>query len=154
MPRPEGRGTKEAIVTQERSQWSGMSGASMEQPQDDQDMPQKVQVKASDYASKAQEKASEYGNKLQGQADAGIDRAAEGLEQAAEQMRTRIDGQGGIEAQVGTKLADGLERSAGYLREHEADEIWHDVEQFVKDHPLQAAATAAFAGFVVARIMK
>jgi len=117
-------------------------------------MQEKAQEMASNMTTQVQEKASEYSGKLQDQADAGIDKAAQGLEQAAEQMRSRMDDKGGVQAQVGTKVADSLEKTAGYLRDHEAEQIWQDVEQFVKDHPLQAAATAAFAGFVVARMMK
>ncbi len=131
-------------MTQQPSQpWMSSSSTETGNESQDQGVTQKVQ-----------DKASEYSGKLQDQADAGIDRAAQGLEQAAEQMRSRVEGQGGIQGQVGTKMADSLEKTAGYLREHEADEIWHDVEQYVKDHPLQAAASAAVAGFLFARILK
>lgn len=101
-----------------------------------------------------QDRASEAGSKLHEQADMGIDKAAGGLESAAEQMRDRFADQDGVPAQVGGKMADGLERTAGYLREHDADQIWEDVEAFVKDHPLQSAAGAAIAGFVIARVLR
>lgn len=154
-------------MTQDRSSWSGgsqglgsdMHGSeyptgSMSESEREDGMQQKAADMASTMTTQVQDKASEYSGKLQDQADAGIDKAAQGLEQAAEQMRSRMEDKGGVQAQVGTKVADSLEKTAGYLRDHEADQIWQDVEQFVKDHPLQAAATAAFAGFVVARIMK
>ena len=103
---------------------------------------------------KIQDKASEFGNRVQDQAETRKDKAAEGLEQAAEQMRNRVERQGGMQGEVGAKVADSLERSASYLREHEVDQIWDDLEEFVKDHPIQAAVGAAFAGFVVARILR
>jgi len=109
--------------------------------------------KASDLKAAAAGKASEYGSKLTETADTGIDKAAEGLEKAAVQLRSHSE-DGGVQGQVGTRVADGLDKTSQYLRDHEAQEIWSDVEQFVKDHPLQAAAGAALAGYVVAKLMK
>jgi ElaB/YqjD/DUF883 family membrane-anchored ribosome-binding protein len=103
---------------------------------------------------RAQEMASNAGQKAQDTADAGISRAAGGLEKAADQMRERVQGDDGTTAQIGTKVADSLERTAGYLREHDSDQIWEDVEAFVKEHPMQAAAGAALAGFVAARMLR
>lgn len=102
---------------------------------------------------RAQEMASNAGQKAQDTADAGISRAASGLEKAADQMRDRMPGDGPA-AQMGTKVADSLERTAGYLREHDSDQLWEDVETFVKEHPIQAAAGAAVAGFIVARMLR
>lgn len=113
-----------------------------------------MQDQASELKDKAGEKASEYGAKLQETADAGIDRAADGLEKAAGQLRTRAEDGGGVQEKVGVRVADGLDKTSQYLREHEAQEIWTDVEQFVKDHPMQAAVGAAVAGYVVAKMMK
>ncbi len=109
--------------------------------------------KASEFKEAATGKAAEYGSKLTETADSGIDKAAEGLEKAAVQLRSHSE-DGGVQGQVGTRVADGLDKTSQYLRDHEAQEIWSDVEQFVKDHPLQAAAGAAVAGYVVAKLMK
>lgn len=98
-------------------------------------------------------KVSGYADTLRDQAESGKDRAASGLEKAATEMRGRLD-DGGVQAQVGTRLADGMESTAGYLRDHEAAEIWSDLESFVKEHPVQAAVTAAVAGFLVARLVR
>ena len=113
-----------------------------------------MQDQASELKDKAGEKASEYGAKLQETADAGIDRAADGLEKAAGQLRTRAEDGGGVQEKVGVRVADGLDKTSQYLRDHEAQEIWTDVEQFVKEHPMQAAVGAAVAGYVVAKMMK
>jgi len=103
---------------------------------------------------KAQETADEIGNKVQDRADAGVDRAAEGLQQAAEGMRARMEDQEGMQAQVGTKVAEGLERTAGYLKEHDSSEMWGDLESFVKEHPMQACAGALVAGFFMGRVLR
>jgi ElaB/YqjD/DUF883 family membrane-anchored ribosome-binding protein len=138
---------------------SGMGGdgsamTADERMQSESNFADRLSDKAGDATSKLQEQASNAGSKMQEQADMGIDKAAGGLEKAAEQMRGRFEDQDGVQAQVGTKVADSLEKTAGYLRDHEADQIWQDVEQFVKDHPLQAAAGAAVAGFVIARVLR
>ena len=117
------------------------------------DLKDQTREKASDLKDAVSDKASEYGSKLAGTADSGIDKAADGLEKAAVQLRSRSE-DGGVQGQVGTRVADGLDKTSQYLRDHEAQEIWSDVEQFVKDHPLQAAAGAAVAGYVVAKLMK
>lgn len=108
---------------------------------------------AGDVATKTQEKAQEMGSKMQEQADAGLDKAASGLQKAAEQMRER-GGSEGLQGQVATKAADTMEKTAGYLRDHDTDEIWQDVESFVKEHPMQAAAGALVAGFVLGRLLR
>lgn len=137
-------------MTQDRESYpSGLGSSSLNESQ-----PESISDRASEMSSTVQDQASEYGQKIQEQADTGIDKAASGLQKAADQMRSRMNQQGGTQGQVGTKVADGLEKSATYLRDHEANEIWDDVEQWVKDHPIQSAAGAAVAGFVIARILR
>ena len=136
--------------------------ATQDQPADDasavldaaSDKASGFQEKATEKASELQEKASEVGTKLHESAEAGIDRAADGLEKAAVQLRSRAEDGGGVQEKVGVRVADGLDKTSQYLRDHEAQEIWTDVEQFVKDHPMQAAVGALVAGYVVAKVMK
>jgi len=101
---------------------------------------------------KMNERMSQMGDKVTEQADMQKDRAAEGLEKTAGKMREQMGG--GPAGQVGEKMAGSLEKTAGYLREHQTEEMWQDLEQFVKEHPIQAAVTAAVAGFVVARVLR
>lgn len=110
--------------------------------------------KAHQLQDMASEKATEVGAKLQDTADMGVNRAAEGLDQASVQLRERATEMGGVQEKLGVRMADGLDKTSGYLREHEANEIWTDVEKFVREHPMQAAVTAAVAGYVVAKVLK
>lgn len=110
--------------------------------------------KGSQVKEMAVEKTSEITGKLHDSADAGVNRAADGLEQAAVQLRERAEDGGGIQEKVGVRVADGLDKTSVYLREHEAQEIWTDVEKFVKEHPMQAAVGAAVAGYIVAKVLK
>lgn len=114
----------------------------------------RAQEKAGEFGEMAQEKAGEVASMAQERADVGIDRAAEGLQQAADTMRERAGDHDGMQAQVGTKLADGLEKTAAYLKEHDSAELWDEVEAFVKEHPMQAAAGALVAGFLFGRILR
>jgi ElaB/YqjD/DUF883 family membrane-anchored ribosome-binding protein len=117
-------------------------------------MQQKAMEKAQEMQGIAAEKAGEVGSKLHDTADMGVNRAAEGLDQASMQLRERASEMGGVQEKLGLRVADSLDKTSGYLREHEAQEIWTDVEKFVREHPMQAAVTAAVAGYVVAKVMK
>lgn len=113
-----------------------------------------VQEQAGQVAEKAQEQAGAMKDKAMEQAEVGKQKAASGLHSAAEQMRSRSGDGEGTKGQVMTKAADTMERSATYLEEHEPREIWEDFEQYVKDHPMQAAAGALFAGFLAGRMLR
>ena len=103
---------------------------------------------------KMKDKAPEVMQKAQDKADAGIDTAAGGMESAADKIRERTQGKEGMPAEAGAKVADTMERTAGYLREHDSSEILDDVERFVREHPVQAVAGALVGGFVISRILK
>ena len=47
-----------------------------------------------------------------------------------------------------------MDKTATYLKEHDSQELMHDFEDYVKAHPLQAAAGALVAGFVLAKIVR
>jgi ElaB/YqjD/DUF883 family membrane-anchored ribosome-binding protein len=102
---------------------------------------------------KMKDKAPEVMQKAQ-KADAGIDTAAGSMESAADKIRERTQGKEGMPAEAGAKVADTMERTAGYLREHDSSEILDDVERFVREHPVQAVAGALVGGFVISRILK
>jgi ElaB/YqjD/DUF883 family membrane-anchored ribosome-binding protein len=103
---------------------------------------------------KAEEMGQQARERAQHTAEQGKDATASGLDTAAEQIRERVGQGDGTAAQAGTKVADNLERTAGYLREHETGEMWQDLERYVRDHPVQAAAGALVAGFFVGRMLR
>lgn len=122
--------------------------------QDQDEQGSSMMEKAHDIQEAATEKAGEVGTKLHETADAGVNRAAEGLDQASSQLRDRATEMGGVQEKLGLRVADGLDKTSGYLRDHEAQEIWTDVEKFVREHPVQAAVSAAVAGYLVAKVLK
>lgn len=121
-------------------------------------------ARAQDYAERGREQAQEYGERgremasemtSRGQEAAGqaADGAASGMERAATALRERADGDG-TQGKVAAGAADRMEQAAGYLREGDAQQMWEDIERFVQEHPLQAAAAAVGAGFIVGRILR
>jgi len=109
--------------------------------------PTSIVEKAKDQIEPGVDKAKE-------QVDAGLDKAAEGLESTAERIKSMTGEGEGMPAQAGVKLAEGMEGAATYLKEHSSDEIFKDLEVFVKEHPTQALVGAIFAGFMVGRMMR
>ena len=100
------------------------------------------------------EMRSQAGEKIVAGADAGKERAASGLSVAAERMRERADSHEGMQADVAAKAADAMDKTASYLKEHDSQELWSEVEAFVKEHPMQAAAGALFAGYMLGKIIR
>ncbi len=105
-------------------------------------------------AAKLQGKASEVGGMIADQADASLGKAAEGLGMASEQIRQRAQEQGGIQAQLGGRVADGLDKTSDYLETRDTAQVIDDVEAYVKAHPMAAVAGAVVGGFVLSRILR
>lgn len=101
--------------------------------------------------------ASKVGGKAQGVAakgqDIGMDKAGEGLESVAHRMRDRASGEG-VKSAATTKAADGIEKTAEYLKEHDASEFWGDVAALVRSHPLKALFAALIAGYFIGKAMR
>lgn len=87
-------------------------------------------------------------------ADRGVDIAAERVDSAATRIRDIASDRGGVAADAGVKVADGMERTAGYLRDHDAEEMVSGFRSFVKEHPMQALAGALVGGYLIGKIMR
>jgi ElaB/YqjD/DUF883 family membrane-anchored ribosome-binding protein len=109
--------------------------------------------RAQEFAAEARDHAESAGQEVQERTDAGIDRAAQGMESAADTLREKAAGKEGLTAEAGTKLADGMERTAGYLKEHDTAAILDDMETYVREHPMQALAGAVVGGFLIGRLL-
>ena len=87
-------------------------------------------------------------------ADAGVGKAADGFGAAAEKMRDRADQDDGLRSTLETKAADAMEKTAGYLKDRDSNELVKDLEEFVKAHPIQAALGALAAGYFLGKIAR
>lgn len=52
------------------------------------------------------------------------------------------------------RVRDVIDSGSEYLREHDIEEIRAEIEGRVRERPLVSLAVAAFAGFVLARILR
>jgi ElaB/YqjD/DUF883 family membrane-anchored ribosome-binding protein len=109
--------------------------------------------KASDIADQAKNKTGEMADAAKERAEAGKGQAASSLEHAAQVTHERAAESEGMPAQAGTKVADVMEDTAKYLRTHDTNEIWRDVESYAKSHPLQTLAGAVVGGFVLGKLI-
>jgi ElaB/YqjD/DUF883 family membrane-anchored ribosome-binding protein len=110
--------------------------------------------RADEVREDAVEQASGTVHKIRKQADAGIERAASGVETVAGRLRETAGHYEGVPADAGTKVADTMDQTASYLHGHDSQEIVGDFQKFVRDHPLAAVAGALVGGFVLAKILR
>ena len=114
----------------------------------------KVQDKVDEVTEKAQEVPDRAREMAMNAADSGRESTATALENVAERIGERVDGTGGMQNVAAEKAAEGVQEAAGYLREHDAAEIWEDVEGYVKQRPGRAVLVAAATGLIVGRILR
>ena len=111
-----------------------------------------VDQRAHDVADRASGIAEQGRERAAAAAEAGEERAAEGMERAADMVRDRADGTPAAGAAM--MAADGMERGAGYLRSHDTNQMWTDVEEYVREHPVMGIAGSVAAGFLVGRMLR
>ncbi len=92
--------------------------------------------KAKQWGEQAKEKAAKFGETAKM-------KAAEFGEKAKDMADHQKD-------KVGTRL----EEAGHYLRSKDSGEMWHDAEEYVRHHPMQAVLGAVVAGILVGRILK
>jgi ElaB/YqjD/DUF883 family membrane-anchored ribosome-binding protein len=102
----------------------------------------------------AASKTARYREQMTEQVQHAKEQASHRIESAAERLRERASAQGGLPGRAGEKAAEGMERTAGYLRERDAAGIAGDVKQYTRSHPMTALAGAAAAGYLLGRIFR
>ncbi|HUF53240.1 MAG TPA: hypothetical protein VMR52_05630 [Dehalococcoidia bacterium] len=100
------------------------------------------------------EKATMVKERAEETADPARETGADQLDNAAESLRDRAESMGGMQGKVGTSVADGMEKTAGYLREKDTQAMMADAERFVREHPTQAVLGAVAVGFIVGRMLR
>ncbi len=105
-----------------------------------------------------QNKAAEIAGQVREQATEKVEQArestAEQMASTASTVRDQFEGKGGVQEKAGVAVADGMEKTAQYLREHDTQAMMTDVERFVREHPTQAVVGAVAVGFIVGRILR
>ncbi len=112
--------------------------------------------KAAKAASKAREGVNEAMETGKRRADEARQSTASGLERAASwthESASRLPG-GETTQRAAHAVADGMNRSASYLREHSFGDMASDVEGYVRKHPGPSLAVAAAIGFLVGQSLR
>lgn len=121
----------------------------------------KAQDKASEMTGKAQDKASEItgkaeemGGKAQEKADQGIDAAASGLGQAAGKLRQQGEQREGAVGDAAVKTAETFDSASQYLKGKDTTQLMNDLEDFVRQKPVESLLIAAGIGIVLSKIVR
>lgn len=118
--------------------------------------------KAQEIGTQAKEKAQEAGTQARSRMRDEVDRRST---QAGEQAgttaqalrdasgRLREDGNEPVARGI-ERVADGVERAGGWLRDSDGDSILRDIEDFGRRNPLAVAAGGLALGFAASRLLK
>lgn len=117
------------------------------------DMADQARSTATQVADKAEELAPQARDRAYQATESGRESGAGALDQAASGLEERASS-GGVTGMAAERTAEGMHSAAGYLKDHETSEIWDDVEQYVRTHPVQAVAAAVVTGIVVGRVLR
>ena len=102
---------------------------------------------AAQTAAQAREKATEVVEEAR-------ERSAERVHTAAETVREKVAGTRGIPEAAGIRVADGMEKTATYMRENDTGTILHDAVQYVREHPKRSILAAVVVGYILGRIFR
>jgi ElaB/YqjD/DUF883 family membrane-anchored ribosome-binding protein len=102
-----------------------------------------------DQAGNAAEKVSEGFDK-------GRKTTAETLQRTASVLRDKAEDLPGGEVAAGLveRVADTVESTGAYLREHDMSDVKADIERMVRRNPTQSLIIACVAGFLVGRAFR
>jgi len=120
------------------------------------DSTEKLKDKVEDIAARAKDKASQWTDAASDTADRQRENASSGLERAASTLHEKAENiPGGPRAvQAAHRVADGMETTASYLREHDFADMGDDLIHLCKRYPVQALLSAAAFGFLLGRSVR
>jgi ElaB/YqjD/DUF883 family membrane-anchored ribosome-binding protein len=109
--------------------------------------------KVVEIASKAKDKAAQWSNAASETVNNQRVNAASGLERVASTVHDKAASVPGGPKVVHAahRVADGMEATAGYLRQHDLADMRDDLMNACRRHPVQALVSAAIVGFMLGR---
>jgi YHS domain-containing protein/ElaB/YqjD/DUF883 family membrane-anchored ribosome-binding protein len=111
----------------------------------------RFQAEAGRTTSRARSKVQSMISEQKGKAAERIGSVSSAFRSVSQQLRDQD--QAAI-AQYADRAASSVDRFSGYLKEHDAEEIIHQAEQYVRQRPALVIGGALAAGFLVARFLK
>lgn len=127
--------------------------------------------RAKDIAGSAQEKLADVGSTVRERAGTMKDSLADALESGADRLRQRAGSQSGSlagstgsgsmaiandgrMAQVGDKVASGMDATAQWLRDADLDGLKTSIEHQVKEHPGRTLLMAVGVGYLLGKALR
>lgn len=109
--------------------------------------------RVSDLTSKAKDKASDMADSVAEKWGHQRESAAEGLGKAASAIREKADSLPGGPRVAGVtqSIADGIDSTASYLRDHDVNQMGKDVMNLCRRYPTQSLVAAIAVGFLIGR---
>jgi len=117
---------------------------------------EKLKERLEDVASKAKDKAEQWTESASETAERQRQNVSSGLERAASTLHEKATNiPGGPKAMSAVnRLADGMETTASYLRQHDFADMRDDLFSACKRHPVQALVSAVAFGFLLGRSVR
>ena len=112
-----------------------------------------VKDRISDIASKVKDKAGQVADTVSEKLGQQRGNAAEGLDRAASAIHERAESvPGGPKlVKMTHSIADGMESTASYLRDHDFKKMGKDVMDVCRRYPTQSLVAAVAVGFLIGR---
>jgi ElaB/YqjD/DUF883 family membrane-anchored ribosome-binding protein len=112
-----------------------------------------VKDRVSDMASKVKDKAGQVAETVSEKFDHQRETAAGGLNRVASTIHDNAESiPGGPKvAHLSHRIADGMESTASYLRDHDFNQMGKDVTDFCRRYPTQSLVAALAVGFLIGR---
>jgi|ERR1051326_2094563 ElaB/YqjD/DUF883 family membrane-anchored ribosome-binding protein len=116
----------------------------------------KVVDKVTDIAGRMKEQAGNAAEKAGEGLEQGRKSTADTLQRTASVLRDKAEDLPGGEMTAGIveRVADTMESTGAYLREHDMSDMKADVERIVRRNPAQALIIAGVAGFILGRAFR
>lgn len=113
--------------------------------------------KATEAVDTAKKKADQVVGQASTKADIGLDKAAAGIGKAADMLHEKAqgaDGQSGGLMGMASQTADKLDGAAQYLKEKDSSQLMADLEEMVRQKPVQSLLVAAGVGLLLSKMMR
>jgi ElaB/YqjD/DUF883 family membrane-anchored ribosome-binding protein len=116
----------------------------------------KVVEKVTDIAGRVRDQAGNAAERVGEGFEKGRKSTADTLQRTASALRDRADDLPGGEmtAGIAERVADTVESTGAYLREHDISDMKADVERIVRRNPAQSLIIACVAGFLLGRAFR
>jgi ElaB/YqjD/DUF883 family membrane-anchored ribosome-binding protein len=116
----------------------------------------KVMDKVTDIAGRMKDQAGSAAEKVSEGFDKGRKTTADTLQKTASALRDKAEDLPGGEVAAGLveRVADTVESTGAYLREHDMSDMKADIERMVRRNPTQSLVIACVAGFLIGRAFR